>query len=158
MKISETAWDKYIDALRQVNEAAAEKVKRALERYDLNNLSPATRQAIIDWVYEITATYSEASAELSCQMYDAIAEASGQYLPPAEPAPIPTYQEVAKATNGTLKTKNPDIVAQASSRLVKRTGVDTSMQNAIRDGAMWAWVPRGDTCAFCHILASNGWQ
>lgn len=158
MTITGTAWEKYINALRQVNDAAADRVRKVLERYDLNNLSPATRQEIINWVYDITATYSEASAELACQMYDAISEASGVSVPPAEPAPIPEYKEVAIATNGTLKTMNPDIVAQASARLVKRTGVDTTMNNAIRDGAMWAWIPMGDTCAFCRILASNGWQ
>ena len=32
------------------------------------------------------------------------------------------------------------------------------MQNAIRDGAYWAWIPSGDTCAFCITLASRGWQ
>ncbi len=158
MTITGTAWEKYINALRQVNDAAADRVRKVLERYDLKNLSPAARQEIINWVYDITATYSEASAELACQMYDAISEASGVSVPPAEPAPVPEYKEVAIATNGTLKTLNPDIVAQASARLVKRTGVDTTMNNAIRDGAMWAWIPMGDTCAFCHMLASNGWQ
>lgn len=158
MTITGTAWEKYINALRQVNDAAADKVRKVLERYDIENLTPATRQEIINWVYDITATYSEASAELACQMYDAISEASGVTVPPAEPAPIPEYKEVAIATNGTLKTMNPDIVAQASARLVKRTGVDTTMNNAIRDGAMWAWIPMGDTCAFCRMLASNGWQ
>ncbi len=29
---------------------------------------------------------------------------------------------------------------------------------AIRDGAEFAWVPQGDTCPFCLMLASNGWQ
>ncbi|MBQ1756264.1 MAG: hypothetical protein IIZ96_05930 [Oscillospiraceae bacterium] len=43
-------------------------------------------------------------------------------------------------------------------RLVKMAGVDTTMQNALRDGAEWAWVPHGDTCAFCITLASRGWQ
>ena len=37
-------------------------------------------------------------------------------------------------------------------------GVDTTMKNALRDGAYWAWIPHGDTCAFCLMLASNGWQ
>ena len=33
------------------------------------------------------------------------------------------------------------------------------MRNAaMRDGAMWAWVCIGDTCAFCRVLGSNGWQ
>ena len=158
MKITKTVWEKYLEGLRKINDAAADRVREVLERYDLDNLSPSARQGIISWVYEITATYSEASGELACQMYDALAEASAQYLPPAEPAPVPEYSEVAKAVNGTLKTKNSEIVAQAASRLVKRTGVDTTMHNAIRDGAEWAWIPSGDTCVFCRILASRGWQ
>ncbi len=61
--------------------------------------------------------------------------------------------------NGTLKqSSTPELPGQAIGRLVKRTGVDTTMQNAIRDGAEWAWIPHGDTCAFCMMLASNGWQ
>ena len=44
------------------------------------------------------------------------------------------------------------------SRLVKRAGADTTLKNALRDGAEWAWVPQGDTCAFCLTLASRGWQ
>ena len=37
-------------------------------------------------------------------------------------------------------------------------GADNTLKNAARDGAEWAWVARGDTCAFCIMLASNGWQ
>ena len=44
------------------------------------------------------------------------------------------------------------------SRLVKQAGANTTLKNAIRDGAEWAWVPHGDTCPFCITLASNGWQ
>ena len=44
------------------------------------------------------------------------------------------------------------------SRLVKQAGADTTLKNALRDGAEWAWVPHGDTCAFCITLASRGWQ
>jgi len=32
------------------------------------------------------------------------------------------------------------------------------IKNAKRDNAMWAWIPSGDTCAFCLTLASRGWQ
>ena len=32
------------------------------------------------------------------------------------------------------------------------------MQNAVRDGAEWAWVPSGDSCAFCIALTSRGWE
>ena len=37
-------------------------------------------------------------------------------------------------------------------------GADTTVHNAIRDGAEWAWGPHGDACPFCRMLASNGWQ
>ena len=91
-------------------------------------------------------------------MYDAIAVLSGVSVPPAVPAPTATFAETAKAINGTMKTGNVNIVADATGRLVKLVGVDTMQQNALRDGAEWAWIPRGDTCAFCLTLASNGWQ
>ena len=32
------------------------------------------------------------------------------------------------------------------------------LQNAKRDHAQFAWIPMGDTCAFCLTLASRGWQ
>ena len=37
-------------------------------------------------------------------------------------------------------------------------GADTTLKNALRDGAQFAWIPSGETCAFCLTLASNGWQ
>ena len=93
-----------------------------------------------------------------CEMYDAAAIASGAALVVAEPAPTATYAEVAKAINGTLKTGNAEIVSASVGRMVKMAGVDTTMKNALRDGAEWAWIPVGDTCAFCITLASRGWQ
>ena len=32
------------------------------------------------------------------------------------------------------------------------------LQNAKRDGAYFAWVAHGDTCAYCLALAGLGWQ
>jgi hypothetical protein len=32
------------------------------------------------------------------------------------------------------------------------------LQNSLRDGAQFAWIPAGETCAFCLTLASRGWQ
>ena len=52
----------------------------------------------------------------------------------------------------------PAYCASGVSRLVKRAGADTTPHNAVRDGAEWAWVPHGDACPFCRMLASNGWQ
>lgn len=54
--------------------------------------------------------------------------------------------------------KSPPQMQSGVSRLVKQAGADTSLKNAARDGAEWAWIPHGDTCAFCITLASRGWQ
>ena len=51
----------------------------------------------------------------------------------------------------------PAHCASGVSRLVKRAGADTTPHNAVRDGAEWAWVPHGDACPFCRMLAYNGW-
>ena len=48
--------------------------------------------------------------------------------------------------------------AGCSSMRDTRAGADTTLKNAIRDGAEWAWVPHGDTCPFCLTLASRGRQ
>ena len=69
-----------------------------------------------------------------------------------------TMEEVARAVVGTAKTGNSEIMSGAVGRLVKMAGVDTTMHNAVRDRAQWAWIPRGGTCAFCVALASRGWQ
>ena len=53
---------------------------------------------------------------------------------------------------------SPPELQQGVSRMVKQAGADTTQKNAIRDGAEWAWVPHGDACPFCRMLASNGWQ
>ena len=67
----------------------------------------------------------------------------------------------ASASRGTI-TYWPVVLSTAYpngvSRLVKRAGADTTLKNAVRDGAEWAWAPHGDTCPFCITLASNGWQ
>lgn len=113
--------------------------------------------ALIAYAHALVTKYGEGSAELACQMYDALAEASKANVPAAEPAATAEYGEVARMVNAT-KRQNPANLPNGVRRLVKRAGADTTLHNAIRDGAEWAWVPHGDTCPFCIMLASNGWQ
>lgn len=113
--------------------------------------------ALIAYAHALVTKYGEGSAELACQMYDALAEASKANVPAAEPAATAEYGEVARMVNAT-KHQNPANLPNGVRRLVKRAGADTTLHNAIRDGAEWAWVPHGDTCPFCIMLASNGWQ
>lgn len=155
--ISAKSWDRYINALRKLNTKAT---NRMLAK--INEVGTDDREALeelIRYAYGIATRYGEGASALSAEMYDALAELSGKIVPPAVPAPTASYGDVAKAVYGTnLQSKNPQVMADSIGRLVKMAGVDTMQQNALRDGAEWAWIPRGDTCAFCMTLASNGWQ
>lgn len=154
MTISEKDWNSYIRKLRKLSDTVADKVKAYIERHGLENT-----KELIDYSYALVSQYGEGAAALSAQMYDILAELEGRYIEPAEMAPTATYGEVAKSVNGTLKTsQNPNEISGAVSRWVKMAGSDTTLKNAERDGAQFAWIPSGDTCAFCLTLASRGWQ
>ena len=151
MQISEKSWVEYIDRLARLNEEAGRKMADYIAKHGTGNAD-----ALIAYAQALVQKYGEGSAELACQMYDAVAEASGVDVPPAEPAPPADYGETAKMVNATKQS--PPLLQSGVSRLVKRAGADTTLKNAIRDGAEWAWVPHGDTCPFCITLASRGWQ
>ena len=158
MMISDKMWSRYIAMLRKVNDRAAQEMLQYLATHEWF-LNDTTKKAAVDYAFALATKYGEAAAEAACEMYDAIVDAfADQFLPSAEPAATATYGEVAKAFYGTSKTGNPDIIADAIGRLVKQAGADTTLKNAARDGAQFAWIPRGDTCAFCITLASRGWQ
>lgn len=158
MYISDAAWTRYIDLLRKVNNKAAEEMFSYLANHEWWT-SNAAKEAAVEYAYAIATKYGEAATEAVCEFYDAIASKwSSTPLAPAAPAKTATYGEVARAFYGTSQTLNTEMMSSAIGRLVKMAGVDTMMQNALRDGAEWAWIPRGDTCAFCLTLASRGWQ
>lgn len=157
MIITDATWEtQYIGRLRKINDAAANKIRKFLEKNIVVTLQDWN--ALIDFAYGVSTKYGEAAGAIACEFYDAVARASNVTVPAAVPAATATYAEVAKSIRGTGKSGNIDLMAGAISRLVKMASVDTTMQNALRDGAEWAWIPRGDTCAFCFTLASRGWQ
>ena len=159
MTITEDSWKKYIADLRKVNNAAADRMLEFMTKNQLNWDDKEARRLLLDYAFGVSEKYGTAAAELACEMYDEMAALSGAFLPAAEPAAVATYGEVAKAVNGVMKySQNLEMIAAAVARQVKMAGVDTTMQNALRDGAEWAWIPSGDTCAFCFTLASRGWQ
>lgn len=158
MYISEEAWDTYIDLLAKVNKKASQEMFSYLAHHNWWT-SNKEKQAAVDFAFGLATKYGEAAAEAACEFYDIIATEWAEHMfAPAEPAKTATYREVSIAMNGTMKSGNEEIISGAVGRLVKLAGVDTTMQNALRDGAQWAWIPSGDTCAFCITLASRGWQ
>lgn len=151
MRITEKTWVEYIDRLSRLNEEAGQKMADYIASHGTQDVD-----RLIAYADALVQKYGEGTAELACQMYDAVAQASGVTVPPAEPAAPADYGETAKMVNATRQS--PPQLQGGVSRLVKRAGADTTLKNAIRDGAEWAWVPHGDTCPFCLTLASRGWQ
>lgn len=159
MRIPSKTWKTYITTLRRVNDRAANEMLAYIRYlYDHGVEGQAMVDRTIEYAYALATKYGEAAAAAACDMYDAIMIAQGAKVAAAVPAKTATMAEVAKTVNGTMKTGNPEIVASAVGRLTKMAGADTMQQNAIENGDEWAWIPQGDTCAFCITLASRGWQ
>ena len=152
MQITAKTWNEYITRLSRLNQKAGQ-----LMREYIGSHGTESTDDLIAYAYGLVTKYGEGSAELACQMYDALAEAANAGVPAAEPAEPADYGEGARMVNAT-KSQNPANLPNGVSRLVKCAGADTTLKNAVRDGAEWAWVPHGDTCPFCITLASNGWQ
>ena len=174
MYISTKDWKSYINKLRKLNDDAAKLIIAYVQKNGFSNTD-----ALIRYCYAVVEKYGTGSAALAAAMYDATALMQGAVVPSAELAAVASYGDVAKTVHGVLKTSsNVDELVGAVTRWVKKAGCDTTLQNAVRDshsndlystgrkkygkkkntGAQFAWVPMGDTCAFCLALAANGWQ
>ena len=152
MQITEKTWVEYITKMSRISQKAADLMQSWVQKNGLEN-----DKALLDYAYALSQHYGQAIGALSCRMYEATAVAQGAMIPTAEVVELPEYGEVAKAVKGTQK-KSPNNIPGTIARLVKQVGADTTLKNAERDGAQFAWVPHGDTCAFCITLASRGWQ
>ena len=158
MIITAKEWARYRDKLSSINKKAAELMQQyVLEHgFEIN-------QALLDYAYSLATKYGEAAAELACIMYDdmtayyALQGSARMSFEPAIPAATATYNETANAVRAVSEIA-PTTIPNVVSRLVKQAGADTTLQNALRDGAFFAWIPHGETCAFCLTLASRGWQ
>jgi len=163
MTITLDEWVKYRDLLAKLNKKAADEFRDAVwganGRWHGVGLGNIPRDELIEYAYALVTKYGEASAALSAEMYDAIAALSEANVPEAVVAETARIDEVGKALNGAINySQNEEYVSAVVGRLVKQAGQDTTVQNALRDGAQFAWIPAGETCAFCLTLASRGWQ
>lgn len=157
MEIGLSEWVSFITKMSSLSSEASSKMRE----YIIKNGGYANMDAreFIGYATALAQKYGEGAATLAALMYDAIAELSGLVLPAAEVADTVTYGEMAATMQGAAKfSKNEEYLSSIVGRFVKRAGADTTMKNAIRDGAEFAWIPHGDTCAYCIALASNGWR
>lgn len=150
--LNETTFMVYVRKMHELNVAAATEMQAYIDKFGFGNMSALVAEA------EYLATkYGEGSSSLACLLYDYLAEQQGAKVPPAVPAPVATHDETWGAVQGALN-EGEGKVANAVSRLVKQAGADTIQQNASRDHAQMAFVPVGQTCAFCMMLGSRGWE
>lgn len=157
MTISEKTWNKYINSLSKINDEATNKVRKYIDAFGIPD-THEEREDMIDFAYSISTAYGEAAAALSCEMFDSVALVSGKYVV-SEPAEVATMSEVGETVNGVLnRSQNPDTLSSAIGNLAKRTGCDTTLKNAERYGAQFAWIPAGAACPYCLMIASNGWR
>jgi hypothetical protein len=154
MQVSRKIWNEYIRALSRFDKRAGDAMRRWIEEHGTDDL-----KAMTEYAYRLATVYGEGAAALAAEMYDAVGAMEGVELPPAEVAPTATYQDTANAIYGVAKVSlSAGMFAGAVSRLVKMAGADTTLRNAIRDKAEFAWIPSGDTCAFCIDIAAEGWK
>ena len=152
MIISQKDWLDYIGKLEKVNQSAA----AAMQRY-IDQAGYTLTPELMEYAYQLTTIYGEASAELACQMYDAVAMAQDADVMAAEPGEPSTYEELVaelKKSYQHSQFETPAVVA----RRVKLAASDTTLKNAIRDKAQFAWIPSYDGCPFCRTIASRGWR
>lgn len=151
MKLTAQTWSEYVARLARLNQSAGQLMADYIAAHGTGDTD-----TLIAYAHALVTKYGEGSAELACQMYDALAAAARAGVPAAEPAEPASYGEIARMVQATKAS--PPQMQRGVRRLVKRAGADTTLKNALRDGAEFAWVPQGDTCAFCLTLASRGWQ
>lgn len=154
MRISTKDWQNYIKKLSALSKTAGELMTQYVQKNGFSD-----KNALIEYAYALVTKYGEGAAEISALMYDAIAEMEKATVEAAIPAETANISETAKAINGALKqSPTGQLLDTVVQRLVKQAGADTTLKNALRDRAQFAWIPSGDTCAFCITLASRGWQ
>ena len=159
MTIPRNEWYGFIKKLRTVSDAAVDDLGAWMKAHGGYNIDTLDMGELLDYVWALVNKYGSASSTLAATWYDELAVLSNKWAPAAEVAEQIPYSEVAKMVNGVVKQSgNEEVLAGAVERMVKLQGVDTTLRNAIRDGAEVAWIPHGDTCAFCIALASRGWQ
>ena len=151
-----------MDAHARIQSAARDELIAFFNSLPWRTDEAGALRALCEKAVEIADMYGTADATLSAAFYDELMAVYGMSYLPAEIV-IPNAElvvaDVANAVNAAASVEAAAVISAGEVvKHVKRAGVQTMRNAAMRDGAMWAWVCIGDTCAFCRVLGSNGWQ
>lgn len=152
----EIPFKQYQKLMSEICEKAGEAFSTAIE--SAGGIEKIERRKVVSLAYGCIQEFGEQCGSLSCMMYESTAATQGKKVRTAEMADLPDYKTVAKNVNGALKTSVKE-ATKVVEKAVKEVGADTTLKNAARDNAEFAWVPSGmETCGPCISIASRGWQ
>ena len=78
MQISAKTWNEYITRLSRLNQKAGQLMREYIDAHGI-----ADTDGLVAYAYGLVTKYSEGSAELACQMYEALCPPQSLPLPPA---------------------------------------------------------------------------
>lgn len=108
---------------------------------------------VTDAYPELVTPYLAAAGDLSATWYEDQAP-DVDYL--AEPAELPTVEQLAANGRYALTTSKPaSVLAGAGRRQLFKAHRDTILSNAEREGVAWVREARPGACGFCRMLATR---
>jgi len=162
MRLSSSTWDRYREAHALLQGKAKQKLEAYFDSLPWDVDEARCTRLLCRYAVELARLYGVADGELAAQFYDRLMSMLGASVEPAEVVgadeALVARDVQAAVSTGTSAEASKSLASSALSGHVKRAGIETMRNAAIRDRAMWAWVCIGDTCAFCRVLGSNGWQ
>ena len=91
MQITAKTWNEYITRLSRLNQKAGQLMRQYIDTHGTGDAD-----ALITYAAALVTKYGEGSAELACQMYDALTEAANAGVPAAEPAEPADYGQACR--------------------------------------------------------------
>lgn len=162
MRISRSAWRKYQDAHRTLQGAARQELESYFATLPWDADEGLALELLQAKAVELAERYGTADATLSAAYYaESMAAQGAKVQEPRVGRPNALYvaQDVASAVRRATTPETARTLAGSTlAGHVKRAGIETMRAAAVRDRAMWAWACIGDSCAFCRVLGSRGWQ
>lgn len=138
MKLTAQTWSEYVARLARLNQSAGQLMADYIAAHGTGDTD-----TLIAYAHALVTKYGEGSAELACQMYDALAAAARAGVPAAEPAEPASYGEIARMVQATKAS--PPQMQRGVSRLVKRAGARHDLKKRPAGRGEFAWIPQGDT-------------
>ena len=172
MKVSYAYIQAFVAQLDALNVQAGKTIVAEAKKRDIERKLQDSELEFED-VYAIlnsvAPTYAKISSALTCRYYDGIRQASG--VPDDYRAEVSdtltredlatsarrVYSSVSKGQNTVPLTQ---LLADEVSGITRKASNDTVYQNAARDPQKpkFAIVPSPSACAFCKLIAANGYE